>query len=772
MSKASSSKKIPLDGRWEFCCAPEGELDAAIAQGSANWMPGAVPGTAQLDLLENGLIADPFVGRNAEDIRRYEYFEWCYRTEFWVPEWLDGDRYELLFFGLDTVAEVHLNGHILGTTGNMFVPHSFDVTDMLVKDGRNDLLVRIKPALYHAAHGELDGCYCSMGTYESLRVRKARHGYGWDIAPRLVTAGIWRSVDLIAHGAWEVDDVFVRTVELSDDRARLVFHVSLSLPRAPWDELIVGVVGRCGDQAFAAQSAVNSPRVDIVVEVPQPRLWWPSGYGAPSLYDVEVTLYRFGVAVHTLTDRIGIRTVRLEQTAGGGSGGRFTLLVNEQPVFCKGTNSVPMDAIHSRDLGRIPAFVDMLKDTNCNTVRMWGGGVYENDQFFDLCDETGILVIQDFMYACAIYPQDDEFLMAAEREARIVVKSLRNHPCLVLWCGDNENDLAYVEWYDQSQSPQNNRLTREILPTVCQNYDGTRPFIPSSPFSPTVGVHPNSSLEGDRHFYRHGTYYKSEEYLSDSARFYSEIGHLSLPDEESIRRFIPADKVWPIDRSEWDYHAGDHDVPPYHPDRLGAILRSVSLLFGSAPDNLGDLVLASQIAQAEALKTWIERCRLRSPECSGILWWNMIDCWPQFSDAIVDYYGKRKLAYAYVQQAQQPACIIIDEPKDGILDVILDNDSRHEATGAFRVSDADTGDLVLEGSLAAPPRARIVLGQIHRPAAEQGMLVAAWQVDGEWRRNHYLAGVPAFDLDRYKAWLEAGVAEAGTGRTDKEGSAR
>ena len=745
-----------LCGAWRFAFAEAGKLDekdVLSGRKAIKWFECDVPGNAQLDLQKNKLISDPFYGMNAEDIRKYEYYEWWYKTKFNFPEEMKGKRLELLFHGLDTFARIWLNGYYIGGTENMFIPHSFDVTGYVSEQEDNELTVKFSPPQYAAIGRELSGCFASLGTYESLWVRKARHTYGWDIAPRIITAGIWRDVELVAHDAYEIKDVFVRVAKLSGRCATLVFHIDLELPKSTWENLKITVHGECGDDTFDDECQVGSVRADMVVKLQNAKLWWPSGYGNPDLYNLKITLFKDGIPIHSVHDRIGIRTVELDQEKDGKGNRNFIFKVNNTPVFCKGTNSTPMDAFHSRDIKRIPEFIKMMIDTNCNMIRVWGGGVYENELFYELCDEHGIMVMQDFMYTCAIYPQDDEFLKIAEKEARTVVKSLRNHPSVLVWCGDNEIDLAYCEWYHQSQNPEDNKLTRQILKAVCQNYDGTRPYLPSSPSSPTPGAYPNSEFEGDRHFYRHGTYYKSDEYLNDRVRFYSEIGHLSLNNVESIHKFIPEDKIWPIDRKVWDYHTGSHMVPLYDPQRLECIFRSVINVFGFLPDNLPDLVLASQIVQAEALKFWIERCRQRKFECAGILWWNMIDCWPQFSDAIVDYYYEKKLAYYYVKRVQEPVCIMVSEPEGQCSKVIAGNDSNENVNVDYKIWDANNEKTISEGSACIQANINLELNKIKVSNTDKKLLLIQWAISGKKYSNHYLAGKPLFSLDEYKVWL-------------------
>jgi len=477
---------------------------------------------------------------------------------------------------------------------------------------------------------------------------------------------------------------------------------------------------------------------------------------------MEFVLLKDNIPVHTVSERIGVRTVELNQEKSIDGCRNFTVMVNSVPIFCKGTNAVPMDAFHCRDLERIPKFIELTRDTNCNMVRVWGGSVYEHDLFYDLCDENGIMVLQDFMYACAIYPQTVEFQQVVEKEAITVLKHLRNHPSIVIWCGDNENDMAYSECYDQTQSPENNKLTRQVLKDVCQNHDGTRPYVPSSPYSPTPGCWYNSEYEGDKHFYRHGEYYKSETYLKDSARFYSEIGHLSLTNTESLKKFIPGDELWPVVRKSWDHHAGELQLPHSYQDRLGRIFQSIKNVFGALPDNLDDVVRASQIVQAEALKFWIERSRQRKFECSGILWWNMIDCWPGFSDAIVDYYYGKKLAYEYIKCSQSNVLISLGEEDEKGNPVIMVNDlikpvlcsyviTLFDSTG-LKILEYERKDIIIGGN------SKVTIGYADfrdiRKEKKANALIACMKViskDAGTFCNHYLYYERPLDINVYES---------------------
>jgi beta-mannosidase len=450
----------------------------------------------------------------------------------------------------------------------------------------------------------------------------------------------------------------------------------------------------------------------------------------------------------------------------------------------KGTNWVPLDAFHSRDAGRLAQALEMVADLGCNMIRCWGGNVYEQEAFFDWCDAHGVLVWQDFAFACCIYPQTEAFLAEVRHEAEETVQRLRNHACLAVWCGDNEIDMTY---HSQGRDPGRNRLTREVLPQVLERLDPQRAYLPSSPYIPPVLVQRADAWTAtpEQHLWGPRGYYKSPFYTQHSAHFIGEIGYHGCPNVSSIERFITPEHLWPWqDNGEWQVHAVYHwQHPAIERDRIRLMANQIRELFGQIPEDLPTFALASQITQAEAKKFFIESTRLRKWQTSGILWWNLLDGWPQFSDAVVDYYFGKKLAYHYIRRAQRPVCVFIGEPLQpypgppqrkisvgegddaspirGVrmgevgrgLPLIASNDSRQAADLHFRVWDADTDQLTAEGEFSLPANQNWQVASIPVEAGEQRLFLIEWQVGGEAYGNHYLYGAPPFSLERYRGWL-------------------
>ena len=508
----------------------------------------------------------------------------------------------------------------------------------------------------------------------------------------------------------------------------------------------------CRDSAFDVTRRAFFKAGKMIVDVPSPRLWWPRGYGGPDLYEVTVELLAGGRAVASREITAGIRTVELDRTevTSPDRPGQFLFRVNGEPVFCKGSNWVPADAFHSRDAGRYEELLALFEDLGCSMLRCWGGNVYEDHAFFDICDRSGIMVWQDFAMACALYPQDPDFLGKIEREAEAVIRKLRNHPSLAVWCGDNECDK---QWKD----PGMNRLTREVLPRAVMRFDGRRPYVPSSPYwAPEAKERGDRDLLPERHLWAPRDYCKSRSYTEHEAHFIGEIGYHGCPNRSSMERFLDPEYLWPWrGNPQWITHAAD----PVGPEgkwayRIKLMADQIREMFGETPVELDDFILGSQISQAEAKKFFVEMTRIGKWRRTGILWWNVADGWPQFSDAVVDYYLGKKLAYHYLKRVQAPVCVMIGEPMNWHVEAVVGNDTLETGAGTYRIWDADSGDTLLEGAYEVPANQTVNLGRIPVSHADKRLFLISWTDGGAVRGNHYLLGFPPFDLERYRGWME------------------
>ncbi|HZO99760.1 MAG TPA: glycoside hydrolase family 2 TIM barrel-domain containing protein [Terriglobia bacterium] len=751
--------RISLDGKWRLYYFPQDKFqisqpDQLKSQG-VSWIEATVPGNVELDLSRKGeLPEDLFFAENLRKLKPYELYEWWYQREFPSPGGIAGRRVELRFHGVDCFATYWLNGTELGVTSDALIEQSFDVTGKLKTAGPNVLTVRLKSPIIEAAHRRYDPAYtvnAGPTNQEAIWVRKPAHSYGWDIMPRAVSAGLWRPVELIIHSPNEITDMYFTTFLLDTGRATLSVSYELSTDLALLSRLRLKVEGRCGDSTFSRVHQVEFTAGRFQIEVKNPRLWWPRGYGIPSLYHVTTQLLDGDKVLASRRDTVGIRKVELirTETTSIEKPGQFLFKVNGVPILIKGSNWVPADAFHSRDAGRYEKILALFIDLGCNFLRSWGGNVYEDHAFFDICDRNGIMVWQDFAMACAIYPQTPEFLEVMRQEAVAVVRKLRNHPSLALWSGDNEVDQTY---YFSGLDPAHNKITREVLPQVVFQCDPYRPYLPSSPYiSPEVIATRQLKLMPEDHLWGPRDYFKSPFYTQHTAHFVSEIGYHGCPGLSSIKRFVDAQHLWPWpNNAQWVFHSTDMTGNPY---RINLMANQVKELFGTVPDNIEDFILGSQVSQAEAKKFFVEMTRLKKWHSTGVIWWNVMDGWPQFSDAIVDYYFNKKLAYYYIRRVQQPVCVMVDEPKDWQCRVVVGNDSREDANGHYRIWDANSGETLLEGDYASKANENIEVGRIPIYHSDKRLFLIEWTANGKKYTNHYLQGFPPFSLDQYRSWL-------------------
>ena len=773
---------LSLEGNWLLFVIPQGDSELLspdqLDQAGLSAIPACVPGNVELDLQRAGLLPDPFFASNIRKLRQLENDSWWYRRRMHIPDNFALQPCELVFEGLDTFATVWVNGIWVGESASMLIEQVFDVTHALHPGEENTFTVRLASAMQEARKYSYDmGQMSWEHRMEGLYIRKAAHMWGWDIMPRAVSAGIWRPVYLQTRSQYAIEQLYIWTVQANLDESTLGIRFQLQIPEPVLEGITLQVHGVCQDHEFTYAWPVEFIADGFYIPIQQPRLWWPKGYGEPNLYTLTLQVRKNDRVLAEHIEEIGIRKLRVDRTEVAGQAwtpeplssgaGRidispapashFVITVNEEPIMVKGTNWVPLDAFHSRDRERLSKALELVNDLGCNMIRCWGGNVYENETFFDWCDGHGVLIWQDFAFACCIYPQSESFLEQVRHEVELVVKRLRNHACLALWCGDNEIDMVYLS---EGRDPQKNRLTREIIPHVLENHDPHRHFIPSSPYTPSsVTSLPDAwQRTPEQHLWGPRGYYKSPFYTHHSAHLIGEIGYHGCPDVTSLRRFLSPEHLWPWqENEEWQLHSVYHwSHTAIERDRIQLMANQVNELFGMIPEDLETFALASQVTQAEAKKFFIESTRLRKWSTSGILWWNLIDGWPQFSDAVVDYYFAKKLAYEYIRRVQQGVCVIIGEAGTGkYLPVVVSNDSRAEARISFLVWEADSGETILQDTFKIPANQNWQAGKIRTYASQQCLYLIEWEHNGEKFGNHYLAGTPPFSLRGYINWLSA-----------------
>jgi len=649
-----------LTGDWRVKEAGSADpLGAREADGE--WLSALVPGCIHTDLMRAERIPDPFYGFNDLDVQWVADRDWLYERTFDCPaELLGMKRIELVCKGLDTYAHVVLNGTEIGRADNMFREWRWDVTGLLKESG-NELLVLFESPVRKS----MEVCEANPGLGEKIRdprrsyVRKAQYAFGWDWGPVLNTSGIWRPIHLEAYSEGRLADVCTRTSW--DDPERPVVHVGVTVEAVSAVRATVrATLSEHGCDATAGTEAeleAGANLCELELSVADPKLWWPAGAGAQPLYTLSVTVETAAGQLGARTLSVGLRRVELVREKDD-EGESFVIHVNGEPVFCRGANWIPADSFLPRVTREdYEEWVKAARDANMNMLRVWGGGVYEDDAFFDVCDRLGIMVWQDFMFACAAYPDFlDGFCDSVRVEAEYNVRRLRNHPSLVLWCGNNEN-----QWLKPGCPGE--KLYDDVLPEVCARLDPTRPYWPGSPYG---GSEPNDPREGDQHCWRPWSMWGApEEYRDYNGRFISEFGMQAPPPMETIRESIPSSGHHILSRVMEHHNRMDRGT-----QRLFLYLTA----FFRVPTSLEDTVYLMQLMQGESIKMGVEYWRSRKFLTAGALFWQHNDCWPVSSWSCMDYKRRPKALFYYAKRFFAPVLPVIDR-RNGQYAVSIVNDS-------------------------------------------------------------------------------------------------
>ncbi len=764
------SFKENLSGIWQLyiaennaCRSIASEISCENALKNQNFLNicGSVPGNFELDMLENGLIPDPFFGTNSLELQKLENRHLWYVKRFTYNGSNPENAY-LLFEGIDTIADIYLNGEKIGSCDNMFLSHEFKATGIL--RGENELLVHIKPVCIEARKRKFNAEVNTQQPYNaaSLTVRKAAHSFGWDIFLRAVSGGIWKDVFVVEKKPDYIRDIFIYTQNASSSRAVLGCFIDLELDGDFATDYSLKIEGICGNSRFLLhKKRLWHNQFTEYITVADPMLWWPRDIGEANLYSVKAELICGDKVLDTKEFNLGIRTVNLDRSdiADTQGNGKFCFFVNGERVFIRGTNWVPLDAFHSRDKERMPKALSLLKDSNCNMVRCWGGGVYEPHEFYDFCDKNGILVWQDFMMGCAAYPQTEEFCNQIKYEVERIVKQLRGHASLVLWAGDNECDIAVALWQEVARNPEDNKLTRVIIPEVLNRLDYTRKYLPSSPYlSPKAFELKGKNCLPEDHLWGPRDNFKGDYYTKSTALFASETGYHGCPSPESMKRFLSPEALWCPDSDEWQLHAScmetGENVAYCYRNRLMA--SQIKVLFGCEPENVERFALLSQLSQGEAVKFFIERFRSAKWNRTGIIWWNLIDGCPQFSDAVVDYYYNKKASYDFIKRSQEPVCLMVREPENGYLTLVAANEHLSDKNITFTVTDFTDGAVMAKGEAVLRANSITELEKLEFKGDKAHFYFLEWNCGGIIGKNHYLSGKAPFNPDEYIANLKKG----------------
>ncbi len=667
---------IPLTGKWQFQQA-----------GTEEWLPANVPGGVHTDLLACGRIPDPFAADNEKRVQWVAESDWVYRTGFACPqELLSEEKVFLVCDGLDTLATVVLNGHELGTTNNMFRRYQWEIKSLLNKKGANDLTISFASAVKFTAKQQarrpLPGV--SQAIIGGPHLRKAPCQFGWDWGPQLPPVGIWKDIRLEGTSGARLAEVHLRQ---EHSGGQVALKAGISVER--WDDsplaVLVHITAPGGE--IVEKEAVLPARGQVLVKVPisRPELWWPNGYGQQPLYQVEVSLlHKNASRVQTLDVRryqVGLRTIELRQQEDPW-GRSFVFVVNDIQILAKGSNWIPADSFPTRITDEyLEGLIRSAAETHQNMLRVWGGGFYEEERFYDLCDRYGILVWQEFIFSCSIYPLDSPaFLKNVHAEVVENVQRLRHRASLALWCGNNEMEWGWVDWNWKRPELEGlkaayDRFFHHTLPKWCLAEDPDHAYWPSSPSSDTPFDNPNGQRQGDAHYWDvwHGRKPFSS-YRDQYPRFMSEFGFQALPPLATIRTYA----------QEPDWNMTSYIMEMHQKNASGNSLMVGQLLDTfRLPRDFVSLVYLSMALQAEGIRYGVEHWRRHPERVAGILYWQLNDCWPVASWSSLDYFGRWKALHYAARRFFAPLMLSIEDkpPKQA---VYVSNDQLEPWQGSVR----------------------------------------------------------------------------------------
>ena len=660
-------EKICLDRGWEFSQAGKGE-----------WLPAKVPGTVHQDLMDNGKLVNPFYGMNEEKVQWVEKEDWQYRTTFVLTkEQVEREDAVLRFDGLDTYADIYLNGSLLERTDNMFVGYELPVKEVL-REGENRLQVYFHSPIKQALpQWETDGfAYPADNDHSKIRVsvysRKAPYSFGWDWGIRLATSGIWRPVTLELYDAARVDDYFVHQESVSRELAKLnnmleVTSVALAPRQA---EVTLTYAYQDEPKVTEHKNVTLQPgcnRINLPIEIDCPHLWMPNGWGEPALYDFEISVKVDGKVVASEKKKVGLRTVKvvMEDDKDGKS---FYFVVNGQPMFAKGSNFIPSDALLPNvSTERYRQLMQDVKDAHHNMIRVWAGGIYEDDRFYEAADEMGILVWQDFIFACTTYPSDPNFLRRVKEEAEYNIKRLRGHASLAMWCGNNEiyEGMRFWGWKRRYKNPViweemqkgYDKLFHQLLPSMVKELDADRFYMHGSPYEANWGRRETWKI-ADSHNW--GTWYGRKPFETldtDLARFMSEFGFQAFSEMKTIATFAEPK----------DYAIESEVMNAHQKASIGnALIKKTMALYYDVPEDFEELVYKGLVLQGFGIRHGIEAHRRNRPYCMGSLYWQLNDSWPVVSWSSIDYYGNWKAMHYQAKRAFAPVFLNVFQEGDDL----------------------------------------------------------------------------------------------------------
>jgi beta-mannosidase len=731
-------EKLSLNGQWQL---KNGDKDLDL--------PAEVPGTVFETLLKENLIEDPFYGINEKDMDWVFNSEWEYCYEFDAPNKIFSKHCQFLYFyGLDTVADIYLNQELLASVNNMHRTYKFPVKSLL-KETKNLLQIKFKSPVKEAMKEAIEfGVKLANGMANTVGVpfiRKAQYSYGWDWGPSLPDIGIWRPVEIIAYDSVQLSSVYINqefqfshnpsgisleelpSLKILDVNLNVSIELESELKNSELSEYSVQlkIVDPQNSEIIIEKSKISLENLSFQINLKDPKLWWTHDLGDQPLYQMEISILSSTNSdiIDSNVEIFGIRDIQLIRNKDRW-GECFYFRLNGIPVFMKGANWIPIDNFipRGKKLNLYEQNLLFAKEANMNMMRVWGGGIYEEDLFYDLCDKMGILVWQDFLFACSVYPPIDEFNKNVKLEAIDNIKRLRNHPSLALWCGNNEVEQLYLYYSRIIWKPKMRRkfkqaylyIFEELLPKLVKQFDPYHAYWPSSPSNGGGKrkrglIHSSSPNYGDSHYWMvwHGGRPFSA-YRKFFSRFMSEYGFESFPSMVTIKEFSTEkdyDFLSPIMENHQKNRAGNKKIMDYMKKRF------------SIPATFEQQVQLSQLTQAEAIEYGVEHWRRNRNDfrCMGSLYWQLNDCWPVASWASLDYYVRWKALHYFAKRFYDSIFpSVVESPKK--IEFWLTNDYNFSLEGIFNWQIMDQSGKVIKQNLLeiqiGPCQSKIIEAQL------------------------------------------------------------
>ena len=665
-------KKYLLDKDWKFRINENiySVENAHLKKMKLNkWMNAEVPGTVVTDLLNLNLIPEPFFADNELRLKWISENDWIYKTGFNYPKDFKKDKeVYLVFEGIDTVAKIVLNGKELGTADNMFRKYEFDISKILKKRSNNLELFFTSPVKYakelEGKYGRLDAALNSERVY----IRKAQYSFGWDWGPEFPVMGLWRPVYLLQRNNVYIKNFSFYTQSLEEGKANIEVGVSLNQPLNTKQKTKIEL--RNNNQSFEFEiTGGDGKNFKNQIEINKPELWWPNGLGEQNLYKLSIKLIEGDKIIDEISKKVGIRTIKLILSENAAASFKFE--INNFPVFARGVNWIPGDCFLPRVTDeKYRSLLFYAKDANMNIIRVWGGGIYEDDLFYETCDEFGLVVWQDFMFACAPYPEHIEFLQNVEEEIQYNVNRLQHHPSIAIWCGNNENEWGWYGIHTNYREMTGYKIFHELIPNIVKNIDPYASYWQSSPFGNEND--PNSANSGNRHQWDiWSSWTDYNQVKNDCSLFVTEFGFQAPANQSTLEDVIP--------EQERNIQSC---LFQFHNKQVEGNERLIKFLYSHLPvkTDWKDFIYLTQLNQGLALKKCLEHWRFNQPHNNGSIIWQLNDTWPVVSWSLIDSSNTPKLSYYLVRKAFQNQAVFLNKSNES-LEIFIFNNDRKEFSG-------------------------------------------------------------------------------------------